>query len=113
MRIEAYDFGRITIEGRTYTQDLKIIDQVVIPNWWRTEGHTLLPSDIQDIIDARPQVLVVGTGYSGLMRISPEVSAGLSTSGIELVAQPTSGACQAFNRLASTQLVAFAAHLTC
>jgi hypothetical protein len=113
MHIEAYDFGRITIEGKTYTKDLKIIDDVVVPDWWRTEGHTLLRSDIQDVIDAGPQLLVVGTGYSGLMTVSKEVKAGLSDLGIKLIAEPTADACRSFNDLSSDRRVAFAAHLTC
>jgi hypothetical protein len=113
MKIEAYDFGTITIDGKTYTHDLKIIGGEVIPNWWRKEGHNLLVEDMEDILDARPEVLIVGTGHDGLMRVSPGVEGKLAEAGIRLIASPTRQAVEEFNRLSDKGNTAFAAHLTC
>jgi hypothetical protein len=113
MKIESYDFGSITIDGRTYTRDLKIIGDRVVPNWWRKEGHNLLPDDIEDILEARPEILVVGMGHDGLMRVSAQVEKSLSEAGIRLIAKPTRGAVAEFNSLRGSSGVAFAAHLTC
>ncbi len=112
MRIEHYDFGTITIDGVTYQSDLKIIGGKVFPKWWRKTGHNLEVSDIADIFSARPSTLIIGTGYSGLMTVSKDVVDECQRRGIELIALPTSKACEEFNRRASTE-VAFAAHLTC
>ena len=113
MRIEACDFGTITIDGRTFTRDLKIVGGRVVPNWWRVEGHVLLPADIEDILAASPEVLVVGTGMPGMMSVSREVRRLLAERGIELVVKPTREACDAFNNIVDTRGTAFAAHLTC
>jgi hypothetical protein len=113
VKIEAYDFGAVTIDGVTYTADLKIIDGKVIPNWWRVEGHNLLVDDIGDILSERPDIVVVGTGHSGLMQVSDEVRQALVRAGIQLVAKPTGEACGIFNDLSASKRVAFAAHLTC
>jgi hypothetical protein len=113
MRIEAYDFGSITIDGKTYDRDLKIVGGKIVPEWWRREGHKLLPEDIEDVLEAKPGVLVVGTGYDGLMRVSDAVARRLAGAGIDLVARPTREAIEEFNRLAETGTIAFAAHLTC
>jgi hypothetical protein len=113
MKIEAYDFGTITIDGETFTTDLKVVGGRVIAGWWRKEGHNLLPDDIGDILETKPAVLVVGTGHDGLMHISSAVVAGLAEAGIRLVAKPTRQACEEFNRLSPTCATAFAAHLTC
>jgi hypothetical protein len=113
MKIEAYDFGSITIDGRTYTRDLKIISGRVIPGWWRNQGHNLLPEDMEDILKAKPAVLVVGTGHSGLMHVSRAVEERLAREGIRLVAKPTRQAVCEFNRLTASTDTAFAAHLTC
>lgn len=112
MKIEHYDFGTITVDGITYHNDLKIIDEKLIPNWWRKQGHNLEMSDIQDILEAQPRVLIIGTGYSGLMVVSRDVVSECQKRGIDLIVLPTSKACEEFNRRASRQ-VAFAAHLTC
>lgn len=59
-------------------------------------------------------MLVVGTGYYGLVKISPEVKGALQSQGIELTAQPTKEACQTFDKLLkSNKRVAGAFHLTC
>jgi hypothetical protein len=113
MRIEAYDFGTIKVDGETYTGDLKIISNTVFPGWWRLEGHLLKAADIPDVFEAAPEVLVVGTGYSGLMSISAEVKSRLDELGIELIAKPTGQAYHEFNRLVNKRRVAFVAHLTC
>ena len=113
MKIEAYDFGSITIDGRTYTRDVKIIRGKVIPGWWRKEGHNLLPEDIEDILEAKPDVLVVGTGHTGLMAVSQAAEERLAELGTQLIAKPTRQAVGEFNRLEATGDTAFAAHLTC
>ena len=111
--IEDYDFGSIKVNGKTYVRDIKIIDGEVIPDWWRIEGHELAPADIEDIMAARPDVLVVGTGHTGLMRVLAETRAALSDLDIELIASPTARAVSDFNRLCKSRKAAFAAHLTC
>jgi hypothetical protein len=113
MKIEAYDFGTITVDGKTYTRDLKIIAGRIVRDWWRKEGHNLLPEDIEDILEARPGVLVVGTGHDGMMRVSRTAQNRLAEAGIELVAKRTRQAVDDFNRLVPSGNVAFAAHLTC
>ena len=113
MKIEAYDFGTITIDGKIYTSDIKIVRGVVYPGWWRKEGHNLLPEDIEDILAAEPALLVVGTGHNGLMAVSGAAKDRLHEAGIELVAEPTRQACDRFNKLITRGDTAFAAHLTC
>ncbi|MGD8628620.1 MAG: MTH938/NDUFAF3 family protein, partial [bacterium] len=73
MKIEAYRFGSISIDGTAYESDLKIIEGRVVPGWWRKEGHNLLLVDIEDILEAGPEVLIVGQGDPGLMKVSGEV----------------------------------------
>ncbi len=112
VRIEHYDFGTIIIDGKCYTNDLKILRGRIIPNWWRREGHVLNVEDVEDILEARPRVLVVGTGFSGLMSVAHNLREELEHRGIKLIAMPTRNACEEFNSLAGED-VAFAAHLTC
>ncbi len=113
MKIEAYEFGSIKIDGITYRSDLKIVRGRIKPDWWRKEGHNLLMEDIQDILEARPEVLVVGQGDPGMLEISGEVRDRLVELGIELIGQPTRQASETFNSLPDGRSKAFAAHLTC
>jgi hypothetical protein len=114
--IDSYEFGVIVINGKRYASDVIVLPEKVIYGWWRREGHNLCPEDIQEIIKHKPkiEVLIVGTGYYGLMKISPEVNNVLKSRGIELISQPTKEACQTFNNIIkSNKLIAGAFHLTC
>ena len=116
MEISSYRFGSIVIDGRTYTKDLKIIRDRVIENWWRSDGHVCSISDIQDIIDAKPHTLILGTGASGLMKPAQGLSEALGKYGIRLESLPTELAAMRYNELCQmvgSDQVAFAAHLTC
>lgn len=114
--IDSYDFGVIIINGKRYTSDVIIFPERVIDGWWRREGHRLHVEDLAEILnhEPKPGVLVVGTGYYGIVEISSEVENTLKSYGIELVAQSTRKAWQTFNTLLNSNMkVAGAFHLTC
>jgi len=116
MRITSYSFGNIDIDNKRYKSDLKIINGQVKPDWWRAEGHRLNLSDIQDIIEARPDILVIGTGYSGLMKVSQDLADSLSKHGITIEAHRSGKAVDRFTQLVEKhghERVALAIHLTC
>jgi len=85
----------------------------VIPNWWRQEGHALHPVDLEEVLAARPSVLVVGQGAFGRMQVSPAARQALEEAGIHLIALPTGEAVHKYNQLRETEKVAGAFHLTC
>lgn len=111
--IEAYRFGSITIDGREYRRDVVILPDRVLDGWWRREGHLLQLEDLEEVLKEEPEVLIVGTGYSGCMVIAPEVSKHLSSKGIEVVDARTKKATEVFNRMSREKRVAAALHLTC
>ena len=112
--IEKYSFGRMTVDGREYRKDLKIIQGRVESDWWRKQGHLVDAADLEDVLSAKPAVLVIGMGDSGLMKVVENLRDALTGSRIELLAFPTAEALKVFNRLASEgENVAGAFHLTC
>ncbi len=111
--IDSYGFGRIVIDGRRYASDVIIFPDRVEDRWWRKEGHQLSVEDIEEVLRERPEVLVVGTGYSGLMRILSETRERLASEGIQLIAENTQKACKTYNRLHKSKRVVAALHLTC
>jgi len=111
--IESYDFGRIVINGKKFGSDVIIFADRIDGNWWRREGHTLSVDDLKEIVEAKPEVLVVGTGYSGLMKIHPETESYLKSLGIELIAAKTEKACKIYNEFSKSRKVVAALHLTC
>ena len=111
--IESYRFGYIRVDGQAHDRDVIILPDRVIGGWWRKEGHALHPEDLEAVFEAAPQVLIVGQGAYGKMRVTPETRQALSAAGIELVAAPTEEACQTYNTLRERRVVSAALHLTC
>jgi len=114
MQITEYTFGKIAINGQTYLTDVIITPHSVKDNWWRKEGHNLSITDLADVIAARPEVVIIGTGYYGHMHVSELTRAFLQEKGIKIEVLPTSDAVEKFNQLQQkcARLVA-ALHLTC
>jgi hypothetical protein len=100
--IDAFSFGRMVVDGRTYGQDLILFpDGRIQDSWWRKSGHRLTAADIAALMAARPAVVVVGTGVYGYMKPDDTVGRALAEAGIRLVAEPTGRAWQTYNRLAA------------
>lgn len=111
--IDSYSFGCITIDGQQYTADVIVYPDRVDARWWRREGHRLDPADLQEALAAQPEVLVVGTGCYGMMKVPPETAELVRQQGVELVAARTGEAVRQYNALASSRRVVAALHLTC
>jgi hypothetical protein len=114
MKVNDYQFGRITIDGKVYTKDVIISPHAVQESWWRKEGHRLHIEDLGDIESASPDLLLVGTGFYGRMVVPDRTRQYLQAKGIEVHALRTSDAVQEFNELQKdfARIVA-ALHLTC
>ena len=59
--IDSYGFGEIVVDGQRYTSDVIIYPDRVDSSWWRKEGHRLSIEDLEDIVKAKPETLIVGT----------------------------------------------------
>ncbi|RLF20698.1 MAG: hypothetical protein DRN15_10760 [Thermoprotei archaeon] len=113
-RVEAYEFGEIVIDGRRYRRDVIIFPEKIRDNWWRKEGHSLCLDDLKEVLEYNPEVLVIGTGYYGFMRVPDEVRRYLEQRGIEVHIAETRRACEVFNELINKgRRVVAALHLTC
>ena len=111
--IESYDFGRMKIQGQTYTSDLILFPDKIKDSWWRETGHTLSLKDVEDVFQENPEVLVIGTGYYGLMKIEEEVKEHAKANGITLVVEKTEKSVQSYNTIAAKKKTVGAFHLTC
>ena len=114
MHIDSYSFGKIVIGGETYSSDLIVFPQRVVPDWWRSQGHALCLEDLQEILEYKPEVLIIGKGAFSCMKVSPEIKDKLLKQGIDTFDQNTKEACKFFNeQMNSGKKVAGAFHLTC
>ncbi|MHA1754433.1 MAG: Mth938-like domain-containing protein [Candidatus Odinarchaeia archaeon] len=114
MKIESYKFGEIVISGKKYGNDVIVFDKDIIPNWWREEGHSLHIKDLKSVLDYKPEVLIIGTGYNGLMKVNNDTLIELRDNGINVIVEKTKVAVEKFNEyIRKGKKVAAALHLTC
>jgi hypothetical protein len=114
MRIDSYEFGEIVIDGESYDSDVIILSGKVYPDWWRKQGHLLSADDLEPVIAAKPELLIIGCGVSALMKVPEQTRQLLLQNNIKFEVFDTPKAVQRFNELSQTGLnVAAALHLTC
>ena len=111
--IDSYQFGQIVVNGKKYMSDVIIFPDSVTDNWWRKIGHQLCLDDIAEVLTENPEVLVVGTGSSGLVKVLPEVRQVVDARGIELIVEATDNACHTYNQFCHSRRAVAALHLTC
>jgi len=111
--IDYYQFGLIADNGKEYTSDVIIFPDRVKDNWSRKRGHELHLEDIAEVMTENPEVLVVGTGASGLVKVPPEVKQNVEAQSIKFIAEATDKACLMYNELCRSQKIVAALHLTC
>jgi hypothetical protein len=114
MHIDSYQFGKIVIDGVSYTKDCLILGGAVKANWRREEGHSLSVADLQEVIEAKPAILIIGCGASGMMDVPEKTMQALKEQGIQVEVYDTHRGVQRFNELSEENTNAAAAlHLTC
>ena len=114
MKITHYEFGRIRIEGKDYDSDVIISADGVQDQWWRKEGHNLDVEDLGTILQRNPELLIVGSGYYGRMKVPDKTRDYLVEKGVRVEVINTTEAVTKYNELQKecARIVA-ALHLTC
>jgi len=114
MHIDYYTFGQIAVDGRDFQSDLIIFPDRVQENWRRLTGHRLDREDLQTVLADKPDLLLIGTGCYGRMKVPEETLSTLPHAGISVRLAKTGDAVSEFNRLQReyARIVA-ALHLTC
>jgi hypothetical protein len=114
MKIEKYKFGKIQIDNQKYAKDLIIWpDGKIQDSWWRQKGHLLQKEDIPTLLEAKPEIVIIGTGYFGLMKVDTEFKKQLKDNEIKLISHKTGKAVEEFNRINAERKIVAAMHLTC
>ena len=118
--IEHFSWETFVVFGKEYSnesgfgKDIRIVGKEV-SKWQERKGHTLTHEMITGVYEKDVEVLVIGTGVSGLLECSKELKKTIKENGIKRVlAQKTPQACKTYNTLYKEgKKVAFLAHGTC
>ena len=95
--IEEYRFGSITINGRTYTNDVEVRWDDEVLNWQREESHVIDLNCIERALKENPEVIVIGTGEAGFAEVTEEAQEEIKSRGTKLIIDKTEQAIKTFN----------------
>jgi hypothetical protein len=111
--IDSYEFGRIVVSGKQYDSDIIIFPDFIKENWWRKSGHSVHIEDLEEAIAINPEVIVIGTGYYGRVKVLKETMNYVESKGIQLIIENTLKATATYNKLSQVKKAVAALHLTC
>ncbi len=118
MPIDATEFGAIIVDGKTYGHDVIIrLSGNVEKRRKRLSkeqygtSHVISKAEAKFVLEKGCDLLVVGTGQDGNVRLSPEASAYFAKKDCRVVLQRTPDAILTFNRSRDRKIALM--HVTC
>ncbi len=117
-KINSFNFGFIVIDGKQYTYDVLILPDGTVkerePSKRRLGSHAIRKSEIEYISKAPSDVILIGTGTSGLAKLSQNAEVYLQQPDLNLVVVPSPQAVEKFNQFIDEgKRVAALIHITC
>ena len=70
--ITSYSFGKMVVDGKTYTNELQILPNGTVKKWSPSDPHYILPVDIEEIMSSNIKTLIIGNGANGEAGIPDE-----------------------------------------
>lgn len=117
-KVESFKFGSIVIDGKKYGRDVFIMpDGTIIQRkggFWKFGSHAIKKGEIDELVRAGPEVIVVGAGTSSKAKLAADAELSAKEANIELIILPSSTAVERFNQLADEgKQVSALIHITC
>lgn len=113
MKLSNYHFGHVETDTNEYDTDIVVMDDWV-HDWWRQDGHNLIPDDLDELLQRDPDHIVIGNGASGRMNVPGRTKSALEEAGVDVEVHQTDQAIDRYNQLQDKENnVAGAFHLTC
>ena len=111
--IEEYHFGSITIDGKTYNNDVEVrsmFSKTEVLDWQRDESHVIDVNAVKRAVEQNPDTIIIGTGETGLAKVTESAKQFITEKGIKLIIDITGEAIKTFN-VEANMIGLF--HLTC
>ncbi|MFM9836504.1 MAG: Mth938-like domain-containing protein [Methylophilaceae bacterium] len=98
--ITGYGAGHIEINKQRHTRNLIVMADKLILDWQATDFSSLAEADFAQIVDLKPEVVLLGTGEKHQF-LHPKIVQSLTSQGIPLECMTTAAACRTYNFLMS------------
>lgn len=96
--IDQYKFGIIRINGISHYNDVIIFPEYIIVPWYREKSHQCSFKDFEPILVNPPELLIIGTGFFGFMKVETKLVSFLLEKGIlKVLIKTTKEACKDYN----------------
>ncbi|NJE12947.1 Mth938-like domain-containing protein [Thermococcus sp. LS2] len=116
--INSVKFGEIIVEGKRYTHDIVIYPSGKIEHRKKElskkkhgTSHKFDPDELKEYLTEDFDVLIVGTGIYGALKLLPEAKELVKDK--EVIEKPTPEAINLFNELRKEKKVLGVFHITC
>jgi len=109
-KVTNISFGSIAINGRKHDTDIVVFwDGEVLE---RERTHTVSERELMDILLKEPEVVIIGTGIAGHVKIDKEALDYAKLNNVDLIAKTTKEAAKDFNELVRRKRVAALFHIS-
>jgi uncharacterized protein len=98
--ITGYSADFVEINKQRYSQNLIVMADKLILDWPATDFASLTEANFAQIIDLKPEVVLLGTGQKHQF-LHPRIIQNLTKNGIPLECMTTAAACRTYNILMS------------
>jgi hypothetical protein len=109
--IDKFEFGEMEIAGQTYKNDVVILPDGKVFDLKSTNEHQVSAGELKEIIKAKPEVLIIGSGTIGKLELEPEGLEELRQSGVEVMVYKTIKAVESYKAMRGQRKLAAIFHL--
>ena len=111
MKIDSFSFGSISISGKKFSHDVTVSWDGEIRE--RESNHLFSKAEAIELLMKDPELIIVGCGTAGLMKIDPAAEEAVKKEKIKLLSGKTTDMVQEFNKHNKKKKVVALFHLTC
>jgi len=117
-KIDSFSFGSIVVEGKKYSRDVLIFPDGSVKKrkggFWKYGSHAIKKREIEELVKANPEVVIVGTGTDAKAKLESGVESLVKEAKMELVTFPSKEAIERLNQLVGeNKRVSALIHITC
>jgi len=110
-KIDSTYFGSVVIDGRKFDTDMVVCWDGDLRE--RQKSHVFEKREFEDLMMKDPEVIIIGTGQSGLVKVDPSTDIAAKLGGIDIIVAKTPIAIQEFNKLVKKKKAIAVIHVTC
>lgn len=111
--IDSFTFGKFVVGGKRYDSNIALQNNRVKPFPY-IENHDLRLEMVKDLLDTEPEIFVIGTSASGVLKVDEEIIEYCKNKNIKLIIEKSGEAIHTYNNLLKEgKNIAAVMHNTC